>query len=644
MAGLNLHVDSTSTNYARVADIRNQYNSLAMLMRRFLVAVALAAVTLLATIAAPVLRLNAPYLLPMAAVMTAAWYAGLWAGLVTSFIVMLGISYYLLVPSFSFAIASGDDMFRLAIFAVVSLVMSTIIERGRRTSATLRATLWSIDDAVIVTDGQGRVTFMNPVAERLTGWTLTSAAGHPVADVYRIVDEASREPMSSRIEGMLRDSALREGAILGPQKERLLLSAHGAEHPVVDSGSSVIDENGDRIGAVLVFRDVSEQRAARQAAERANRLKDEFLATVSHELRTPLNAVLGWTRMLRTGSVSPAATMRAIEAVDRNADALANLVNDLLDVSRIVTGQLRLNPEPTDVAQLVRDSLEALGPPVAAKRLKLVAEIEPVPRLLVDANRLRQVVWNLLSNAIKFTPAGGEVSVRISQEDVWARIVVSDTGQGIAADQLPYVFNRFWQADAAPTRTVGGLGLGLAIVRHLVEAHAGTVTADSQGVGQGASFTVSLPLSAAVHQPPAADAPRAERPAAAPSLEGLHVLAVDDDEDSLALVSEALQRVGAEVRVARSADEAIAACGERMPDLLLADIGMPGKDGFALLREVRKHFGAGPPALALTAYAGDRHRQAALDAGFTEHLEKPVNPDQLAAVVADVARRRALQP
>jgi CheY-like chemotaxis protein len=343
--------------------------------------------------------------------------------------------------------------------------------------------------------------------------------------------------------------------------------------------------------------------------------------------------------MLRTGSIAPTAMMRAIEAVDRNADALANLVNDLLDVSRIVTGQLRLNPEPTDVAQLVRDSLEALGPPIAAKRLKLGAEIHPVPRLLVDANRLRQVVWNLLSNAIKFTPAGGELSVRVLREDVWARIVVSDTGQGIAVDQLPYVFNRFWQADAAPTRTVGGLGLGLAIVRHLVEAHAGTVTADSQGIGQGASFTVSLPLSAAVYEPP--DVRRTERPAAVPSLEGLHVLAVDDDEDSLALVSEALQRVGAEVRTARSVDEAIEACRDRMPDLLLADIGMPGKDGFALLREVRTSLGASLPALALTAYAGERHRQAALDAGFTEHLEKPVNPDKLAAVVADITRRRA---
>jgi PAS domain S-box-containing protein len=602
----------------------------------------LAAVTLYVTLTAPVLRMNAPYLLPMAAVMTATWYAGLWSGVLTGIIAMAGVAYFLLPPAFSLGIRSSDDIFRLALFVLVAVTMSLIIERGRRTAATLRATLWSIDDAVIVTDGQGRVTFMNPVAERLTGWTLGTAAGRAVADVYRIVDEASREPTSSRIEGMLRESALREGAILGPAKERLLIAAHGAEHPVVDSGSSVIDENGDRVGAVLVFRDVTEQRAAREAAERANRLKDEFLATVSHELRTPLNAVLGWTRMLRTGSVPPAATMRAIEAVDRNADALATLVNDLLDVSRIVTGQLRLNPEPTDVAKLVRDSLEALGPPLLAKRLKLSAQIERVPRLLVDANRLRQVVWNLLSNAIKFTPAEGDIAVRVAQEDVWVRIVVSDSGQGIAGEQLPYVFNRFWQADAAPTRVVGGLGLGLAIVRHLVEAHAGTVTAESQGIGHGASFTVSLPLSAAVQEPSPDGVRRTEGPPIAPSLAGLDVLAVDDDEDSLALVSEALRGVGADVRIARSVDDAIELCRERIPDLLVADIAMPGKDGFALLAELRGHFGANPPALALTAYAGNRHRQAALDAGFTEHLEKPVKPDQLAVTVADIARRRAM--
>jgi PAS domain S-box-containing protein len=613
-----------------------------MFVRRVFVAVALAAIALFVTVTAPVLRMNAPYLLPIAGVMTAAWYAGMWAGLFTSFITLSGICYYLLPPVFSFRIASGDDLFRLAMFAVVSLFMSAIIERGRRTAATLRATLWSIDDAVIVTDRQARITFMNPVAERLTGWEMKHAVGHPVSDVYRILEEPSREPISNRIEGMLRESLLREGTILGPQKERLLLSTDGSERPVVDSGSSVTDENGDRIGAVLVFRDVSEQRAARQAAERANRLKDEFLATVSHELRTPLNAVLGWTRMLRTGSIPPTGTARAIEAVDRNADALANLVNDLLDVSRIVTGQLRLNPEPTDIVQVVRDSAEALGPSIAAKRLSITAESEPVPRLQVDANRLRQVVWNLLSNAVKFTPPGGEVAVRVHGDDAWVYITVSDTGQGLAPDQLPYVFNRFWQADAAPTRTVGGLGLGLAIVRHLVEAHAGNVKAESDGVGLGSKFTVSLPVSAAVHEA-TAEAPVVSAPAAPPSLDGLDVLAVDDDADSLELIAEALSRMGASVRKTRSAHEALEACSDRMPEVLVADIGMPGMDGLTLIRELGTRPAGVPPAIALTAYAGDRHREAALDAGFAEHIEKPVRPEKLAAAVAEIARRRALQ-
>jgi PAS domain S-box-containing protein len=610
-----------------------------MFLRRVLVAVALAAITLFVTIVAPVLRLHAPYLVPVAGVMTAAWYAGMWAGLVTSFIIMVGVSFYMLPPAMSFRIESPDDVLRLALFAVVSLFMSAIIERGRRTAATLRATLWSIDDAVIVTDRQARVTFMNPVAERLTGWMMIEAAGRPVADVYRILDEPSREPSSSRIEGMLRDSALREGTILGPRRERLLLARSGEEYPVAESGSSVTDENGERLGAVLVFSDVSEQRASREAAERANRMKDEFLATVSHELRTPLNAVLGWTRMLRTGSMAPGAVTRAIEAVDRNADALATLVNDLLDVSRIVTGHLRLNPVPADVAQIVRDSLETLAPSFAAKRLQLASDIGGVPHLLVDTSRLRQVTWNLLTNAIKFTPPGGEIVVRVTQEEQHVVIVVSDTGQGIAPEQLPYVFNRFWQADAAPTRTVGGLGLGLAIVRHLVEAHAGSVDATSAGIGKGATFTVSLPLSAAVD---VEKLPTPAAPDAAPtfSLSNVDIVAVDDELDSLDLVAEALRRRGADVRTAQSAEDALEACRTRMPDVLIADIAMPGKDGFALLRELRRDNGtATVPAIALTAYAGEEHQQAALEAGFAQHLEKPVNLDRLTLVVAELTKR-----
>jgi PAS domain S-box-containing protein len=613
------------------------------MLRLVLLAIAFASVGLSVTLGSAELRLQAPYLLPLASILMAAWFGGLWAGLLALVLLILGIMYFLLPPTDSFGISSGGDVIRLTLFALVAVCMNLIIEKGRRTAATLRATLASIDDAVIVTDLQGRITFMNPVAERLTGWTLNTAAGRRVSEIYRIVDEPSGEVVSSRIEGMLRDGVLREGMILGPRKERMLASKGGGEHPVVDSGSSVVDEQGERTGAVLVFRDVSEQRAAREAAERANRLKDEFLATVSHELRTPLNAVLGWTKMLRSGSMSANAVTRAIEAVDRNADALAALVNDLLDVSRIVTGQLRLNPEPTDIAQVVRESLETLGPSMGAKGLHLSADVDTVPALTVDANRIRQVVWNLLSNAIKFTPPGGDISVRLAKTEAGVEIVVSDTGQGIDAAQLPLVFNRFWQADAAPTRTVGGLGLGLSIVRHLIEAHAGTVTAASEGLGKGATFTAFLPASMMAHDlAPATSVPRVPAVATVSptSLHGVTVLAVDDEPDSLGLTAEALRRRGADVRTAASADEAIQSFRERVPHVLVADVAMPGKDGYALLVELRSDpRGAALPAVAVTAYAGESHRQAALDAGFSEHLEKPVNPEALVAVVLSLARQ-----
>ena len=593
----------------------------------------------MATATAPPLGLYAPFLLPLASVMLAAWYAGMAGGALATALLLPGIVYYLVAPAQAFVIGSPDDVTRLALFALVAIAMSAIVERGRRTAATLQATLWNIDDGVIVTDRQARVTFINPVAQRLTGWASHDAVGRPIAEIYRTLDERTREPVSSRIEGMLRDSALREGTILGPGRERLLLSQDGAERPVEDSSASVVDEHGARLGAVLVFHDISEQRAAREAAERANRLKDEFLATLSHELRTPLNAVLGWTKMLRRGAMAPDATMRAIQAVDRNADALASLVNDLLDVSRIVTGRLRLQPRETDVPGLLRETIEAMAPTIAAKDVRLEVEIDDVPPLLVDPDRLRQVVWNLLSNAAKFTPGGGRIAVRARQTERAVRIEVADTGIGIDPEVLPFVFNRFWQVDSAATRAVGGLGLGLAIVRHLVDAHGGAVEADSPGLGHGSTFAVTLPVTV----PAAAVAPQArlERDwSEMHPLYGVRVLAVDDEADSLDLVAAALRAAGAEVRTAGTADAAIEMMTAEMPDVMVADIAMPGKDGHALVRELRQRAaGIGVPAVALTAYAGELHRRAALDAGFTEHLEKPVNPDRLASVVAELTRR-----
>ena len=609
-----------------------------MAVRRAAVAAICAGAALLVTTSVPELGLNAPYLLPFGAVMLSAWYAGMAGGVAATALLAGGVQYVLLPPQGSFSIASAGDVVRLTLFAAVALSISLIVERGRKTAATLQATLWNIDDGVIVTDRQARVTFMNPVAQRLTGWSLHEADARPIADVYRTLDERSREPAINRIEGMLRDSALREGTILEPMRERLLLSRDGAERPVEDSAASVVDEQGGRVGAVLVFHDTSEQRAAREAAERANRLKDEFLATLSHELRTPLNAVLGWTKMLRRGAMAPEASARAIDAVDRNADALASLVSDLLDVSRIVTGRLRLQPRETDLAGLLRESADAMAPTIAARNVRLDVELADLPPAVVDPDRLRQVVWNLLSNAAKFTQAGGTIALRARAADQMVRIQVADTGIGIDPAALPFVFNRFWQADSAATRAVGGLGLGLAIVRHLVEAHGGSIAAYSEGAGRGATFTVELPVTVGAVSPAAAQPGSAA--GAGPPLRGVRVLAVDDEEDSLAFAAAALLAAGADVRTAGSADQALAMMAVSPPDVLVADIAMPGKDGYTLLRELRgRPAGAGPPAVALTAYAGELHRRAALDAGFTEHLEKPVDPDRLTAVVSELARR-----
>jgi len=622
--------------------------------RRVVAALALAVLALAATIYVPFLDQGSLFLAPVASVLAAAWMGGLPAGLLTSAVLVVGLWYYVLVPSPSATIDSLDisNLVSLAVFALVASLISAITARAQRSAAALSATLWNLDEAVIVTDKHARVTFVNPVAARLTGWSMTDAVGKRLAEVFRTLNEQTREAITDRVEGMLREGVLREGTVLGPPKEKLLVAADGTERPIFESAASIIDERGDRVGAVLVFRDISEQRAsmeaireARDAAENANRLKDEFLATLSHELRTPLNAVLGWTKIMRRGTLPSDLLARALDAVDRNADVLTNLVSDLLDVSRIVTGKLRLRPEPTDPANLVRDSLEGMRPALAAKRLELDLDIQPVPVITVDPDRLRQVVWNLVSNAIKFTPVGGQLRVWVGVVDSHVEISVADTGQGIDPALLPYVFNRFWQAESSATRAVGGMGLGLSIVRHLVEAHAGTVTATSAGPGQGATFTVRLPVRAAVapalHEPPARVA--ASRTTGHRALTGIRVLAVDDETDSLELVATALGSRGATVRTARSADEAIRIFGIEVPDIVVADIGMPGKDGYTLVRELRQRLaGAHMPAVALTAYAGEPHRQAALDAGFTEHVGKPVDPDELATLIGNLANRQTL--
>jgi len=385
-------------------------------------------------------------------------------------------------------------------------------------------------------------------------------------------------------------------------------------------------------------------RTALAAAEEANRLKDEFLAVLSHELRTPLNAILGWARILRAGTLGADDASRAIETIERNAQAQAQLIEDLLDVSRIVSGKLRLEMRTVDVGEVIAEAIDTVRPTADARGVSLTAGVSHTGPISGDAQRLRQVIWNLLSNSIKFTPRGGSVHVRAEQTGTTVQMSVTDTGQGIDPEFLPHVFDRFRQ----DTTTTGvarrtGLGLGLAIVRHLVEAHGGTVHAASEGLGKGATFTVELPVMVG-RAIQATDSTSAyeHRFETSLSLAGVRVLVVDDDRDARELLEVALQQYGAEVRIAASADEAMDFLAAESTDVIVSDIEMPDVNGYELIRRLRQS--ERPelrrlPAVALTAYARTEDRLKALLAGFQTHVPKPVEPAELVTVIASLGQR-----
>jgi PAS domain S-box-containing protein len=387
---------------------------------------------------------------------------------------------------------------------------------------------------------------------------------------------------------------------------------------------------------------------AREAAEEASRLKDEFLATLSHELRTPLTAILGWSSMLRDSRLDEQTFKMAVEIVERNARTQQQIVDDILDVSRIITGHLRFDAALTDLRHVVEAALDTVRHAASAKNITLRAEFEPgVAPVMGDPRRLQQVFWNLLSNAVKFTPIGGEVRASVCGDGAHARVIVTDTGPGISPDFLPYAFDRFRQGDQSTTRVHGGLGLGLSIVRHLVELHGGSVRAESEGDGRGSTFTVELPLlrkaeggrrieegadgESAIHNPQSA------------ILKGMSVLVVDDEPDALGLLKTLLEMKGARVTAVESAEAAWGELESAWPDLLLCDIGMRGEDGYQFIRRVRAleaERGRSLPSVALTAYAGEADRALALEAGFHLHVAKPVEPAALVNVLADLTGRR----
>ena len=385
---------------------------------------------------------------------------------------------------------------------------------------------------------------------------------------------------------------------------------------------------------------------ARRKAEIASQAKDEFLATASHELRTPLNAILGWARMLRGKALDATGVLRGLETIERNANAQVQLIEDILDGSRIISGNLHLEIQSVDLGAVVEAAVDTVRPAAAARNIAISVVLErSATRIRADVDRLQQVVWNLLNNAIKFTPKGGHVEVRIAREGTSILLSVKDSGEGIRSDFLPHLFERFRQADGSTTRRHGGLGLGLALVRHLVEAHGGTVLAESEGEGRGATFTVTLPVQAVFPEAvdsarPRPDGAQARVASASNGLHGVSVLVVDDEADARDLVSTLLGLHGAEVVVVSSADEALRLLQQRTPMVLVSDIGMPDADGYALIRRVRALEGAVSkvPALALTAYAREQDRRRAMEAGFDSHIAKPVEPETLLRLVAALAR------
>ncbi|HEX8745606.1 MAG TPA: PAS domain S-box protein [Pyrinomonadaceae bacterium] len=849
-----------------------------------------------------------PFAFYFIAVIGATIYGGRWPGLMAIGLSAALSSYLILPPRFSFLIGS-EGMLQLGVFLFVALVIASLTERARGaernsllSEANLRTTLQSIGDAVISTDSEGRVTFMNPVAQALTGWPLEEAVGRKLPEVFRIINESSRMPVESPIEKVLRD-----GVVVGLANHTLLISRDGREIPIDDSGAPIRDEDGHITGVVLVFHDITErrrgeeavqklaaivesakdaifgktldgvitswnkgaymlygysteeavgqnvsmlvpeegraelarimeklragesiehfetvrrakdgqmldvaltislikndvgeiigastiarnitgqkqaeerfrlaveaapnamvmadeagtivlinsqaerllgysrdelvgqsveilvperlrgphpeqrrafsespmarrmghgrdlhalrkdgreipveiglnpietdkgslilssivditerrlaetererllalERQARLEAEEANRLKDEFLATLSHELRTPLTAMLGWTRMLRTRMLDENTSQHALETIERNVRSQTQLIEDLLDVSRIITGKLRLETRPVELASVIEAAIDSVQPAAEAKEIVLERQLDPTASPVPgDPARLQQVVWNLLSNAVKFTPKGGRVLVALERSESYAAISVTDTGIGISHEFLPYVFDRFRQADSSSTRSHGGLGLGLAIVRHLVEIHGGAVEAASHGPQRGASFTVKLPLMAVNIRGDEAveggghgtrgDGAMLECP---PLLRGLRVLVVDDEEDARQLLRAILVQCEAVVETAANAGQAIEAVRRARPDVLITDIGMPGEDGYDLLKRLRADLDPKVkelPAIALTGYASEGDRMRSLAAGFQIHLTKPVDPQSLVAALSRLVKK-----
>ena len=526
--------------------------------------------------------------------------------------------------------------------------------QGEIAQARLAAIVDSSDDAIVSKTLAGVITSWNGAAERMFGWSAEEAVGQHITLIIPVEYHEEETHVLARL---ARGERINHFETIRQRKD-------GTRLPVSLTVSPVRDAAGVIVGASKVARDISERRLveharqtlleheqkARSEAEAMNRSKDQFLATMSHELRTPLNAIYGWARMFAEGALDPAATRNAAQAILRNARIQVQLIEDLFDVSRVITGKMRLDVRAMNVLAALEAAVETVRPAAAGKGIRLDTALDPrAAPIMGDPDRIQQIAWNLLSNAVKFTPKGGRVQLHLRRVNSHIDIIVSDTGEGIAAEQLPHLFERFHQADTGPTRRHAGLGIGLSLVKHLVELHGGKVTAISPGLGQGTTFTVTLPISV-MHPAPSREAPSADRAAGTidtdslkpVSLRDLRVLVVDDDGEGRELAALILTNAGAETRTAASADQAVQMLGEWWPDVLVSDLEMPGEDGYSLLRRVRHEMalhGRRLPALALTAYGRSEDRVRVLAAGFNLHLAKPADPTELVLAVASLGGR-----
>ena len=514
----------------------------------------------------------------------------------------------------------------------------------------LAAIVDSSDDVIVSKTLDGVIMTWNRAAERLFGWTAAEAVGKHITLII------PRERLAEEDEVLAR---IRRGESVD-HFETIRVAKDGQLRAVSITVSPVRDAFGRIVGASKIARDISERKRmedvrarllareqeARAEAEALNRAKDELLATVSHELRTPLNSIFGWAHMIQDANVDDALRLRAVAAILRSAAAQARLVEDLLDFSRITTGHMRLDFEPVNLNAVIEAALEAVRPAATLKEIALVTALDRSLGTIMGApDRLQQIVWNLVMNAVKFTPRGGRVDVSLRRSTRTVDIEVKDTGEGIDQTLLPYVFEAFRQADSSTTRAHGGLGLGLALVRQLVELHGGRVRAESGGKDQGSTFTVTLPAptsrqgaSARVEEPSEEDGVLGLSPA----LRGVRVLVVDDDSESLEVLAMTLRVAGAEVRTASAAFGAYELIQRWQPDAVLTDLAMPGEDGFMLLRAMRTFFAerhATVPIIALTAYGTSENRTRAVQAGFDLYLTKPIDPHKLTRAVAEAVHR-----